>query len=224
MLSEAAIDDALSRIAHRNSKGAKWIERERVEWQRCGVLLEAEDADLDRAVSSIVAGKDTYNLDLLLSKIGKRRVARPAGDGCAVCTGGMVEIAVWRGDEVSASNPEITAIRCRCNKGGLIKDACYAIRQGDPAVTDIFVSAEKVDGQMQHRHLNREETGEAARARMRKAGVDWPGSIPWMRVRHEAATSEAPKPATKAEQARAKPAPASSVIAQALRQLQRLET
>jgi len=226
MLSESAIDEALSRIAHRISKGPKWIDREKVEWYRCGMLLEAEDAELDRAVSGIVAGKDSYNLDLLLSKIGKRRAARPAGQGCVVCTGGMVEAAIWRGDEVSASNPEIKAFRCKCNKGGLIKDTCYLIRQGDPTITEIYVSAEKVDGQIQHRYLNREETGEAHRNRMRKAGVDWPGSVPWMapmQTPSSPSSPSAPPPKPKPTDA-PRPARASSVVAAALQQLARHAT
>ena len=179
MATEQAITEALERIAHRMSKGGKWIERERLEWHRCPMLLDVEDAELEKAVSSLVAGKDTYNLDLLLSKVGKRRQARPAGDGCPICTGGMIEIAIWCGDEVTASNPTIKAIRCRCNKGGLIKDTCYAIRQADPTITDIYIAAEKVDGVMQRRFLNAEETGCAARKRMRAQGVHWPGSVPW---------------------------------------------
>jgi len=176
MCTENMVSEQLSRVAHRFGKGAKWIERERPEWERCRPLMDAEDSDLEKAVSAFIAGKETYHLDGLLAKLGKKRHAKPAGDGCAVCISGFVELAVWRGPDVSAFNPEITAIRCRCSRGGLVKDAMRALRGKDEAITDIFPAVEIVDGQIQRKTLNEEETGVAPRRRLRAAGIPWPGS------------------------------------------------
>lgn len=179
-IGKAAMDEALSRIAHHASKGQKWIDRERAEWERCDLLMDADEAALDKAVSALVAGKERYYLDGLLARLGKRRQVKPVGDGCPICTSGMVELAIWRGDEVSAFNPEIRAIRCRCNKGGLVKDACFSLKETDHSITEIYMSVESFEGRPVHRRLNREETGEAARLRLRKAGVPLPGSMPSM--------------------------------------------
>lgn len=179
-IGKAAMDAALSRIAHHTGKGQKWIDREREEWERSDLLMEADEAALDKAVSALVAGKDRYYLDGLLARLGRRREVKPAGDGCQICTSGMVELAIWRGDEVTAFNPVIKAIRCKCNKGGLVKDACYAMKESDRSITEIYMSVESFEGRPIRRWLNREETGEAQRLRMRKAGVPLPGSMPSM--------------------------------------------
>jgi len=177
-IGKAAMDAALSRIAHHTGKGQKWIDREREEWERSDLLMESDEAALEKAVSSLVAGKDRYYLDGLLARLGRRREIKPAGDGCQICTSGMVELAIWRGDEVTAFNPEIKAIRCKCNKGGLVKDACYALKESDRGITEIYMSVESFEGRPIRRRLNREETGEVARLRLRKAGVPLPGSMP----------------------------------------------
>ena len=180
MPSKGAIDEALDRVAHRFGKGPKWIAKEVIEWERCNLLMECEDEQLERAVSAFVAGKESYHLDGLLAKLGKKRVSKPAGDGCPICTNGFVELAVWRGDEVTASNPSIHCIRCKCNKGRSGSDTVAAMRHADPTITDVYPAVESVNGYPQRRALNREETGDAQRRRMREAGVAIPGSMPHM--------------------------------------------
>lgn len=180
MPSKSAIDEALERVAHRFGKGPKWIARELVEWERCNLLMECEDEQLERAVSAFVAGKESYHLDGLLAKLGKKRQSKPAGDGCNICTDGFVELAVWRGDEVTASNPRVYCIRCKCNKGRSGSDTVAAMRHADSAITDVYAAVELVNGYPQRRALNREETGDAQRKRMREAGVPIPGSMPSM--------------------------------------------
>jgi hypothetical protein len=221
MPSKAAISDALGRVAHRFGKGPKWIAREEVEWERCKLLMECEDEQLERAVSAFVAGKESYHLDGLLAKLGKKRQSKPAGEGCLICTSGFVELAVWRGDEVSATNPEIVSIRCRCNKGRSGSDTVADLRYNDLKITDVYAAVEVVNGVPQRRALNREETGEAQRKRLRAAGIDWHGSVPAMNALF---MPKAPVVvATKATEA-PHPMRASSVVAAALDQLQRFES
>lgn len=177
MPSKGAIDEALERMAHRFGKGPKWIAREVVEWERCSLLMECEDDQLERAVSAFVAGKESYHLDGFLAKLGKKRQSRPAGDGCLICTSGMIELAVWYGDEVSATNPMLTCIRCKCNKGRSGSETIHAMRYADPGITEVYSAVELVNGRPERRFLNREETGEAQRTRIRIAGMVLPGSV-----------------------------------------------
>jgi hypothetical protein len=54
------------------------------------------------------------------------------------------------------------------------------MRYADQTITEVYCAVELVNGYPQRRALNREETGDAQRRRMREAGVPIPGSMPHM--------------------------------------------
>lgn len=167
MASDPALHKAMERVCHRWRKSDGWALNEMEEWLRYSVIVNADDTQLETAVSAFVRAKGPYALDDLLAALGKKSDGE-VSRGCIRCASGFVELAIWRGEVLSIHNPLIVALPCACIGGGLVKDAISNYKTGDPKITQIYVSIRKnEEGVYVFSPLTSQQNGSAQRHKQR---------------------------------------------------------